>query len=118
MKTISIDFGGVIHAYSDGLQDGIIYDEPVEGAMEAIRHYVESGFKVVIFTAREAQFHSKIAIWIKKYIPETIQWIKDEKLLITNVKQPALCYIDDRGIRFTNWESTKLAVNAMLEVEA
>ena len=36
-KSISIDFDRVIHKYSEGWKDGTIYDEPVDGAIEAIK---------------------------------------------------------------------------------
>ena len=35
-KTIAVDFDGFIHKYSKGWHDGSIYDEPVEGAAEAL----------------------------------------------------------------------------------
>ena len=34
---IAIDFDGVIHKNSKGYYDGTIYDEPVEGSLEAIK---------------------------------------------------------------------------------
>ena len=34
---IAIDFDGVIHKNTKGFYDGTVYDEPVEGAIEAIK---------------------------------------------------------------------------------
>ena len=34
---IAIDFDGVIHKNTKGFHDGTVYDEPVEGAIEAIK---------------------------------------------------------------------------------
>ena len=32
MRTVAVDFDGVIHKYSKGWHDGTCYDEPMEGA--------------------------------------------------------------------------------------
>ncbi|MFB4275740.1 hypothetical protein ACBJ59_10645 [Nonomuraea sp. MTCD27] len=37
MATIAVDFDGVIHTYGKGWHDGSIYDEPVPGALDALR---------------------------------------------------------------------------------
>lgn len=90
-KTISVDFDGVIHKYSKGRFDGTIYDEPVEGAFEALER-MKKTFKVVIFTTRDAE---SIRAWFKKYGKEC-----DYEIFL---KPKAMLYIDDRALRFTNW---------------
>lgn len=91
---ILVDFDGVIHKYSERFKDGSIYDPPIEGTAEAIKKLQEEGYEVVIFTARPNI--EDISDWLKKWgIPE---------LEITDRKMPAIAYIDDRGIRFTNWK--------------
>ena len=93
-KVIAIDMDGVIHRYSKGWFDGTLYDEPVEGAREKIQMLLDNGFEPVIFTTRTNR--RIVRQWLKKYgFP---------KLRITNRKEAALAYIDDRAIRFTNWE--------------
>jgi hypothetical protein len=52
MKTIAIDFDGVIHKYSKGWQNGEIYDEVVDKSIEAINALCEHGYSVVIFSTR------------------------------------------------------------------
>src|SRR3990167_7471733 len=93
-RTLAIDFDGVLHAYGQGWQDGTIYDEPLPGAVDACRYLVDQGFDLVIFTARQDQ--AAIHKWLRTHgFPE---------MDVTNMKPPALFYIDDRAIRFRDWE--------------
>ena len=64
MKTIAIDFDGVIHAYSKGWQDGSIYDEPVKDSIKAINLLFDVGYNVFIFSTRNPR---QIKKWIKEY---------------------------------------------------
>ena len=100
-KTILIDFDNTIHKYSEGWKDGTIYDEPVEGAIEAIRDLVAAGYKVIVFTALSKRGESRntdIRDWLLKH---------GLFLPVTNTKCPARAIVDDRAIRFTNWKDTK-----------
>lgn len=109
-KTIAIDFDGVVHKYSKGWQDGKIYDEPVEGSLEAIITLLERGYKVSVFTTRENTELVKTWIVEKTYKCKGLQskpylfWFDRDEFEVTNKKPPAIAYIDDRGIRFTNWK--------------
>ena len=104
-RRIAVDFDGVIHAYTKGWQDGSIYDEPVEGAIEALLKLSER-FEVYIFTTRvkDLEQADMIRQWLIKH-----GWPHVEKPFpeITNIKQPATAYIDDRAIRFTNWADVR-----------
>lgn len=109
-KTIAIDFDGVIHKYSKGWQGGKIYDEPVEGALEAIIELLEKDYKVSVFTTREDTAGVKTWIIEKTRRCKELQskpflfWFDREEFNVTNQKPIAIAYIDDRGIRFTNWK--------------
>lgn len=108
MRTIAVDFDGVIHRYSRGWQDGSIYDEPVAGAFSALNLLMRD-YAVFVHTTRDPW---PVAAWIEagSAIPCTVQvnagmefWNVQGELLVTNRKLPAVAYIDDRGIRFTGW---------------
>lgn len=64
MKTIAIDFDGVIHAYTKGWQDGSIYDVTIDGSIEAINDLMRSGVSVVIFSTRSSR---QIIKWLKDH---------------------------------------------------
>ena len=86
--TIALDFDGVIHDYhgwNDGKMGG-----PIIGAGRAVRDLIGRGFKVVIFSTRDA---STIVEW-------WIEWEMPEPIHITNVKPPWLVLLDDRAICF------------------
>ena len=94
MKTIAVDFDGVIHKYSKGYQDGTPYDIPMEGAKKALRKLEKRGFDIVIFTARDN-------------LQVVTEWMIGHgfpNYVVTNQKPKAIAYIDDRAIRFTNWQ--------------
>ena len=108
-KQIAIDFDGVIHRNSKGFHDGTVYDEPVDGAFEAIKELHSKGYDIVIFTAKakpdrplvnEKTGAGLIWEWLEKH--QMSSYIKQ----VTSEKPRAIAYIDDRGIRFTNWEDT------------
>jgi len=109
-QTIAIDFDGVIHKYSKGLWDGTIYDEPMDGAFNAIREYLKKDYNVFILTARSTK---EVKRWMdnqaKDIRAEIIPfwkklWMKKGVLGITNKKFPAHIYIDDKGYKFKNWK--------------
>jgi 5'(3')-deoxyribonucleotidase len=109
-QRIAIDFDGVIHKYSQGWKDGSIYDDVVDGAIEAIAK-LSVKFDVYIFTTRAREELNQVEA-IKNWLAEKASdkgydpnWFY--KLKVTDKKIPAIAYIDDRGIRFTNWNDIK-----------
>lgn len=106
LKTVAVDFDGVIHAYSKGWQDGSIYDEPVPGAFDALRDLM-ADYAVFVHTTRDAW---KVAHWITEQSGISCVtswhdqfWNEAGVLLVTAHKFPAVAYIDDRAIRFESW---------------
>ncbi len=92
-KRLLVDFDNVIHDAKSGWLEGIIYGGLIEGAKEKIELLQKSGFEVIVFTARED------TVTVKEWL-----YKNGLELEVTNIKLPALAYIDDRAIRFTNWE--------------
>ena len=85
----------MIHAYTKGWCGGEIYDEPVPGARAAIAKLRARGYIVIVHTACSRS-------------PQVVMdWLRRQAIVVdavSNIKPPAIAYIDDRGLRFTNWQ--------------
>jgi hypothetical protein len=112
-RTISIDFDGVIHNDALGWHDGTVYGEPIPGSLESVKKLAEN-YKLVLFTAKAKPDRplvdgktgtELIWEWLDKYE------IKNCFSEITAEKPRCLFYIDDKAIRFVNWE------NALSDIE-
>ncbi len=101
-KVIAVDFDGVIHQYSKGWNGGRIYDAPVFGVVDAIHKLQVAGFRIVVFTCRvfDVIHRERCEAWLWDH---DIRELDGTHIEVTNIKPPAIAYIDDRGIRFTNW---------------
>lgn len=96
--TICVDFDGVIHSYtSPWVSPEVIPDPPVPGAIDWLNE-IQSKFAVVIHTTRAVTPLGQAAV---------VEWLDANgclgaiEMMVTNTKEPALVYIDDRGYRFT-----------------
>lgn len=108
MKTLCLDFDGVLNSYLSGWQGpGIISDPPTQGAMEFLIEAIQH-FKVAIFSSRSAHLGGVHAMqyWLLDHLEphvgqadalrivnEVIDWPTD--------KPPAFVSIDDRCMLFT-----------------
>lgn len=94
---IAIDFDGVIIKRKGIPTDMTWEDEPVEGALDSIKLLLEMGYKLYILTSNTD--------------PDRVrEWLKDKgfpDLRVTNIKEPSHVYIDDRALRFTNWQDIR-----------
>ena len=105
---VGVDFDKVIHKCSNGYYDGTIYDEPVEGAYEALER-LSRDYTVIVYTCKAKPDRGLVngktgteLVW---------QWLKDHNMAqfvskVTAEKPRARFYIDDKAIRFTDWDST------------
>lgn len=98
-KRILVDFDNTLHDAYDGYRNGELYGDPMPDSIQMIRKLIEAGYEPVVFTARNVQ---DIVI-----LDSICKWLNDngyQYMRVTNKKIPALAYIDDRAIRFTNWQ--------------
>lgn len=144
LRSIAIDFDGVIHDYPKGWHDGSIYGSMMPGAAEALDELMKK-YCVFIFTAREPE---QVMPWLEMHgfnvtidercgiclgtgrgtlfnegdIPcepckgsgQLMFWNLQGQLLVTNRKLAAVAYLDDRGIRFTDWETALADLDRLL----
>lgn len=108
-ETVAIDFDGVIHQYSKGWHDGSVYDPPVPGALQALAQ-LRRLYAIAIFTTREVY---QVGDWFVDHGCNDVTcvwtppfWSDQTRILITNIKPAASVYIDDRALRFVNWDQT------------
>lgn len=109
LKTVSLDFDGVIHRYSKGWQDGTIYDPPITASFEMMR-LLMIRHPLVISTVRDID---QVAEWLTEHGGFTCVadnghrfWNMLGVVLVTNMKIAAHAYVDDRGVRFQSWAQT------------
>ncbi len=107
-QNVCIDFDGVIHDNYDGFGDGTIYGPLIDGAYESLEN-LSKKYNIIIFTAKAKSdrplIDSKTGShlvweWLKKH--NLAQFVKQ----VTAEKPRGLVYIDDKALRFVDWDST------------
>ena len=104
---IGIDFDGVVHKNSKGFYDGSIYDDPVDG-IEELLIALNKKYKLILFSAKARK--DRMLINGKTGIELIDEWLIKNNLRhyfveITAEKPRAVCYIDDKAVRFTSAET-------------
>ena len=105
---IGIDFDGVIHKNSKGFYDGTVYDSPVEGVKEALE-LISQKYIIIVYSAKARK--DRMLINNKTGVELIWEWLKKHNLdefvkEVTAEKPRAVCYIDDKAIRFLDWEKS------------
>lgn len=104
LKNIAIDFDGVIHEFL-GWGDGTCYGKPLPGSLEAIKK-LSQNWNIIIFTAKarpdrplvnDKTGTELVWEWLEKY--GLTDYVDD----VTHEKPRAEVYVDDKGLRFSNW---------------
>lgn len=96
---IACDFDGVI-CDRNGIPtvDSWNTDKPKKGARDAILYLLELGHEIYIFTANAEK--ERVMEWLDRWSFPRLE-VTDKKKTGTKV------YIDDRAIRFTNWNDIR-----------
>ena len=103
---IGVDFDKVIHKCTKGYFDGTIYDDPVEGAYQALQKLSEK-YTVIVYTCKakpdRGLVNGKTGTqlvweWLEKY--DMSKFVSK----VTSEKPRAVAYIDDKAVRFTSWK--------------
>ena len=92
-KTIMVDLDGVICTEERTFERPLA--EPIDGARDALRQLRAAGHTVIVYTARN---------WPEYRV--TKKWLDDNGLEYDGLhmgKPVGDVWIDDRAIRFTNW---------------
>ena len=92
--TIVFDFDGVIHSYTSGWKGlEIIPDPPVAGIREMIEK-LRKKYRLVVVSSRCREMKGKVAVQ---------KWLREQGIEVdgvTNTKEPAVVYVDDRAVTF------------------
>ena len=103
---VGIDFDGVIHKCSKGFYDGTIYDDPVDGAAEALE-YLSSKYTVIIYTCKARADRGLVngktgteLVWEWLHKQDFAKYVSK----VTAEKPRARFYVDDKAYRFENWQ--------------
>ena len=117
---VGIDFDGVIHKCSRGYYDGTVYDEPVDGAFEALKS-LSRDHVVIVYTCKAKPDRGLVngktgteLVW---------EWLENHNMAqfvskVTAEKPRAKFYIDDKAIKFNNWSETLLEVGLLTKSES
>tara|TARA_R110001592_G_scaffold358474_1_gene663482 strand:+ start:4038 stop:4427 length:390 start_codon:yes stop_codon:yes gene_type:complete len=104
---IGIDFDGVIHKNSKGFYDGTVYDDPIVGVRESLKEISEN-YDIIVYSAKARKDRMPINEKTGKELIE--EWLVEQDLMkyvkeVTSEKPRAVCYIDDKGVEFKDWDS-------------
>lgn len=100
-KLCGLDFDGVIcqRTLIPSPKD-FRKDEPMPGAIESIKALLDLNIECYVSTARPPEEWKNIVLWLYTNNFPGMQ--------VCNIKKPnTFIYIDDRAIRFTNWQDIR-----------
>jgi hypothetical protein len=94
LRTVAVDFDGVIHTYASGWTGYEPTDGPEPGALEFIERLISDGYRVVIMSSRAhtADGRRHIQRWLLRYGFPVLE--------VTAQKVMAVAYVDDRAVPY------------------
>jgi len=106
LVNLGIDFDGVIHKSSKGYYNGTVYDDPVPGALEALKNLSQQ-YTIIIYTCKARKDRGLTNG--KTGIELIWEWLEKNAMAsyvskVTAEKPRAVAYIDDKAVHFSDWE--------------
>jgi len=104
--TLAIDFDGVIHDYKHPVE-GKRMGEPFDDALTMLKRLYNRKHTIIIHTVMATSDSGK------QVVEDWLAFYKIKHHGVTAIKPNADIYIDDRGIRHTDWPSTWLQLKEL-----
>lgn len=109
-KTVAIDLDGVILEYVSPWNGVFHFGDPIPGAAEAMEKIRKLGYRISIYTTRNNIMAECNRGWDSVTLTNMVREQLDKHGIpydhIALFKPMARYYIDDRAIRFVDWEDT------------
>jgi hypothetical protein len=105
-QTICADFDETLCRHQEYGEFGLLHEKPMAGAKEAMEQLKKEGYRIVVLTVRLNPSFGGDLRWKKWVIQHWLQKFEIPFDEITNNKPKAVAYIDNKGIRFTDWQQT------------
>lgn len=110
-KTICVDFDGVIADYSQGWQGAETFGEPLPQVSAVMLALKQAGWKIIIFTTRQETPALRGYLGFNDIPYDEINKNSDQPENSNDGKPIADVYLDDRAIRFTDWEQALVDID-------
>ena len=99
-KVLAIDFDGVIHDYKHPIE-GRRMGLPISGAKESLLQFKQKGYTIIIHSVRGGS---------SGHIADFMDYYGLTYDTITNIKPNADYYIDDKAVKFIDWDNVNTIV--------
>lgn len=107
--TLAIDFDGVLHNPLDR-EPGYTMGKPIMGAVASMKALHQQGHTLVVHTTRGPV--TEMGPDGKNHVCAWMRYFEIPFKSLTCIKPNADVYLDDRAVRFVNWNHALMAIEA------
>lgn len=104
---LAIDFDGVLHNPLDR-EPGYKMGKPIAGAHAAVWALANEGHTLIVHTTRATD--KKWSETPKRHVELWLEYFGFPRMQVTAVKPNADVFLDDRAVRFYNWNHALAAI--------